>query len=298
MNQTLITFGALAAAVLTISAQHEPDPRRTGQHAVNAQPVLTAARVALGGETRLSGVKTFTATGRTRQLQGNNLVPIEFEVSCELPDRCVRRDEVPARESGPTTIGFSGDQLIQFPVPPTPPAFAAGPARGAPSAVSAAPPGRGAPAPGPGRIGAPPAPSRVAATKQDFAKLWLGMFASSFASYPIAFTFSGVAEAPQGQAFVLDAKGPENFAARLFLLRDTHLPVMLTWQAAAAGQRGAPPAAPVEHRLYYADYRDLDGMKLPFRLRRAVGTDTVEETTFDGFRINARIDPRVFEIRK
>jgi hypothetical protein len=34
---------------------------------------------------------------------------------------------------------------------------------------------------------------------------------------------------------------------------------------------------------------------LPFRLRRAVGADTTEETTFDRFRINARVDPRRFE---
>ena len=39
-------------------------------------------------------------------------------------------------------------------------------------------------------------------------------------------------------------------------------------------------------------------MQLPFRLRRAVGPETVEETTFDRFRINAKIDPRKFEVRK
>ena len=54
-------------------------------------------------------------------------------------------------------------------------------------------------------------------------------------------------------------------------------------------------ATPVEHRLYFADYRDVDGLRLPFRLRRAIGTETTEETTFDRFRINARIDPRKFE---
>ena len=51
----------------------------------------------------------------------------------------------------------------------------------------------------------------------------------------------------------------------------------------------------VEQRLYFADYRDVDGLQLPFRIRRAVGADTTEETTFDRFRINARIDPRRFE---
>lgn len=54
-------------------------------------------------------------------------------------------------------------------------------------------------------------------------------------------------------------------------------------------------AASVEHRLYFADYRDVDGMRLPFRLRRAIGPETTEETTFERFRINTRIDPRKFE---
>ena len=72
--------------------------------------------------------------------------------------------------------------------------------------------------------------------------------------------------------------------------------------APPAGERGAPPAGqrggpqpPVENRLYFADYRDVDGMQFPFRLRRAVGADTIEETTFDRFKINAKIDPKKFE---
>ena len=83
--------------------------------ATNVAKVLAAAREALGGETRLSAVKTFTATGRTQQVRGNNLVPIEFEIVCELPDRYRRTDEIPAQESGPTSSGFSGDDLIAVP---------------------------------------------------------------------------------------------------------------------------------------------------------------------------------------
>jgi hypothetical protein len=51
-------------------------------------------------------------------------------------------------------------------------------------------------------------------------------------------------------------------------------------------------------RLYFADYRDVDGLQLPFRIRRATGTETTEETTFDRYRINAKIDPRRFDVRK
>jgi hypothetical protein len=57
-------------------------------------------------------------------------------------------------------------------------------------------------------------------------------------------------------------------------------------------------ATPVEHRLYFADYREVDGLRLPFRLRRAIGAETTEETSVDRFRINARIDPRKFEVVK
>jgi hypothetical protein len=59
--------------------------------------------------------------------------------------------------------------------------------------------------------------------------------------------------------------------------------------------RATAQATPVENRLYFADYRDVDGVKFPFRLRRAIGTETTEETTFDRFRVNAKIDPRKFE---
>ena len=254
--------------------------------AVDPSTVLSAAREALGGEKRLSAVKSFTANGRTQQVRGDNLVPIEFEISCELPDKYIRRDEIPAQESGPTTIGFNGDALIQLPVPAPPPA----------------------------RAGVPPpteaqqdAQRRARATtaKQDFVRLTLGMFATSFSGYPLTFTYVGQAEAPQGKADVLEAKGPANFTARLFVYSETHLPIMVSWQGAAApagrgGPAPAPGAAPAgpENRIYYADYRDVDGMKFPFRLRRAVGSDTVEETTFDRFRINAKIDARKFEVQK
>jgi hypothetical protein len=332
----------------------------------DAATVLAQAREALGGEKRLSTVKNFVATGRTRQVRGDNLVPIEFEIACELPDKYVRKDEIPAQESGPTSTGFNAEELIQLPVPVPPPA--------APSR----PPG----AEGAGRTAGPAGPpsqaqldamrnARVATVKQDFVRLTLGMFATSFSSYPVTFTWIGQAEAPQGTADVLDVKGPANFSAKLFVNSQTHLPIMVSWQAPAgrgrgpgpggppgaggppagqaapgAGRGGAPaaapppaapggapaaapppaaaggapggpppaaagggqpapargaaptPAAPVEYRLYYADYRDVDGMQWPFRIRRATGADTTEETTFDRFKINTKIDPKKFEVRK
>ena len=338
----VLLIGTLVAVSLrAVSIPSAQAPAR------DATAILAQAREALGGEKRLSAVKSFVANGRTRQVRGDNLVPIEFEIAVELPDKYVRKDEIPAQESGPTSTGFNGSDLIQLPVPVTP-----------------------SPPPGPAREGGPPAPNpaqleamraaRVATVKQDFVRLTLGMFASSFSSYPLTFTYVGQAEAPQGKADVIEAKAAPNFTARLFVNSETHLPVMVSWQApagrggpgrggpggpggpgagpgpegrggparpgagapapqgaapaqgapppggqqppggapAAGPGRGGPPPAQVEFRIYYADYRDVDGMQWPFRLRRATGADTTEETTFDRFRVNAKIDPKKFEARK
>ena len=309
--------------------------------------MLAAARQALGGDKKLTAVKTVTATGRTRQVRGDNLVPIEFEIFVELPDKYVRKDEIPAQESGPTASGFNGDELLQDPPPPPPPAMPAAPPGAPAGAAAAARPNMSA--------------ARVTTLKQDFTRLALGMFASSFPAYPLTFTYVAEAEAPQGKADVLEGKGPNNFTVRLFISRDTHLPLMVTWTPpappqrgrgpmpgggapgaegarGAAGARGAPgarvrqvqqvrrvpqvrrcrgctgcagcagcagrtgapgaQAGPPENRLYFADYRDVDGLQFPFRLRRAVGADTIEETTFDRFKLNAKIDPKKFEVRK
>ena len=267
-----------------------------------AAGVVAAAREALGGEKKLGAVRTVVASGRTRQVRGDTLVPIEFEIAIELPDKYVRKDEIPAQESAPTSSGFSGDTLLQFPAPAPPPARAGGPPPPTADQLAAA-----------GRM-------RLATVRQDFARLMLGMFAGSSSVYPLTFTYVGKAEAPQGKADVLDVKGPAGpgaLAARLFLNDTTHLPIMITWTAPAPPMRGGPPPggpppaaapgppaaaasqpSPPESRLYFGDYKEVSGMQLPFRLRRALGAETVEEMTFDGYKINSKIDPKKFEVRK
>src|SRR5438874_8066813 len=158
----------------------------------DAAQVLASARDALGGEKKLSAVRTFTATGRTRQLRGNNLVPIEFEINCQLPDKFVRKDEIPAQDSDATVRGFIGDQLIVYP-----------------STLA--------------RTGGPPpqaaAQQRLVTAKQDFARLMLGVFAASFSPYPLTFKYLAEGEAPEGKADILDVAGLANFSARLVVQR-------------------------------------------------------------------------------
>ena len=320
-----------------------------GRQAADPNQILAQAREALGGEKKLSAITSIVATGRTRQVRGESLVPIEFEIAIQLPDKYVRKDEIPAQESGPTSVGFNGDDLIQLPAPAaptmaTPPAPPPGAAAAAPGRAGAAAPGRaGAPSPAAAMEAA--RKSRVASVKQDFAKLTLGMFATSFPVYPLTFTYVGQAEAPQGKADVIDAKAGA-VTLRLFVSNQTHLPLMVSWTTpvtpasiviTAPGQpkpATLPPGAtvvegpampgatasqeekdqyvkdvqalrmktlagakPIQNYIYYADYRDAGGgVQFPFRLRKAIGADTIEETNFDAFKLNAKIDPKKFEV--
>src|SRR6266581_3233460 len=167
------SFTIIAAIAATLSY-------RISDQTLDANQVLTAAREALGGEKNLSAVKTFVATGRTRQIRGNNLVPIEFEINCQLPDEFVRKDEIPAQDTDASVTGFVGDQLILFPAPPP-------------------------------RAGGPPpqavAQQRLSGIKQDFARLMLGVFAGSFPPYPLTFKYLAEGDAPEGKADILDVAG-------------------------------------------------------------------------------------------
>ena len=351
MAPSKLPLGAvLCLACLALGTMASPQSPSVTQAPSDASAVLAATRQALGGDAKLAAIKNFVASGRTRQVRGNNLVPIEFEILCELPDRYVRRDEIPAQESGPTASGFKGDTLIQVPMPPAmppgpmPPGGAKAPAVAAAAAGVKLSGGQGDAPPVPSAPPPDPNAARVTTLKQDFARLTLGMFASSFSSYPLTFTLAGRAEAPQGTADVIDVKGPGTFKLRLFVNSATHLPIMVSWTVPATNvvvgvEGGKPPenvppgaivvqapplppptaskeeqeaytktvqelrkkaletAKPVEHRLYYADYREVDGLRLPFRIRRSIGGETTEETNFDGFKMNTRIDARKFESR-
>ena len=79
--------------------------------------ILADVRQALGGEQKLSAVKTITATGRSARTRPDGTsTEAEFELLVELPDKYMRRDVLMAM--GPTSIyrnaGFNADGLINL----------------------------------------------------------------------------------------------------------------------------------------------------------------------------------------
>jgi hypothetical protein len=307
--------------------------------------VLADAREALGGDKKLDAVKTLSIAGRSlRTNPAGTSTESEFEVAIELPDKYMRRDAVVnmGNMSIYRTSGFNGDGVINE--MDTPPQLAGG---GNVVMFRTIGPGGAVTTTG----GPPPTPEQqetvrravLAASKQDFARLTLGMFVKSFAAYPVTMTAAGQAESPDGKADIVEIKGEGDFVARLFVDSTTHLPLMLSWMArepmvvvrqATAGPGGnvvtfggAPGQAPkanmtpeeretlmkqaaeqakdaearrkiVEYRLFYSDYRTVDGVKLPHKLQRSVDGKPTEEVTFDKVKVNAKVDAKKFAVTK
>jgi hypothetical protein len=57
----------------------------------------------------------------------------------------------------------------------------------------------------------------------------------------------------------------------------------------------APPKL-VEHRLYFAEYRDVDGLLLPHRISRESGGKPVEEWEVKSYKVNPSIKPDRFKV--
>jgi hypothetical protein len=354
MTKTIrwLAMGAVVGAQALLAAQGGDVDR-----------ILAAARQALGGEKKLDAVKSLAIEGRTLRIGPDGTSSeSSFELAVELPDKFMRRDAVV--NMGNMSIyrnsGFNGDGVINE--IDAPPQLAAG--GGNVVMFRSAGPGGATFTSGPGGAsvtGAPQTPEQqeaarramLVAAKQDFARMALGMFASSPAAYPLTMTFAGQAESPDGKADVIDVKGEGEFAARLFIDSASHLPLMLSWMAkepmavvrrvtggpggggtvtlggggavavggAPAGQAARASMTPeerdklvkqleeqqkeaeakrkvVEYRLFYSDYRVVDGISLPHRLQRSIDGKPAEEVTFDKVKVNGKVDAKKFTVTK
>jgi hypothetical protein len=106
----------------------------------------------------------------------------------------------------------------------------------------------------------------------------------------------GTAQAPEGTADVLEVKPANGVPTRLFLDPMTHLPLMITWsgQPSRGGdirRRGAAaPAPPAQGQatlvLHMAEYKAVNGVKLPHLITRGTEDTTQEEIKVKSFKIN------------
>ena len=312
-----------SAFVLTLAAQ----ALVIGQSAEVGR-ILAAMRAALGGDAALSAVKTVSVEGRaTRSRPDGSSSESDFEMAMELPDRFVKREVI--AQLGTTQIsrrnGFNGTEVIDE--VDTPPSIGGG-------RMMVMRPG----GPMPGGEATPEQleaqrKSLLLGARRDFTRFALGMFGAGSASYPVAFTYAGQAESPDGKAHVLDVTATDGFSARLFVDATTHLPLMLTWMdkepvvvrqgrdgpdnmRVVSGGDGHRPTSEdlqrirketeermreaeakrrtVEYRLFYGEYKSVNGVRLPSKIQRMVDGLPTEELWLDRIRINSKLDADTF----
>jgi len=54
----------------------------------------------------------------------------------------------------------------------------------------------------------------------------------------------------------------------------------------------------VEYRVYYTEYQNVGGVKLPFRIQKSVDGKTSEEMVFDTLKLNPKLDAKKFQPSK
>jgi hypothetical protein len=194
------------------------------------------------------------------------------------------------------------------------------------SRVLNTPPGAMIRVPPPPAAGSDAEAQALRSSRADLLRLTLALLLTAPASMPIEFTYAGEAEAPDGKADVIDVKGPGTFAARLFLDKEGHKPLMLTYRGVAPrifvqrlqrgpesgrggvpepgrGGRGdhevetAPAADVVDITCFLDDYRPVDGVLLPHHITRSTDGQPSEELTFKTIKVNPAFKPDTFAIR-
>lgn len=291
---------------------------------------MAQVRKALGGEQKLAAVKALSlratyqremamppvagggratimveggppAGGASPQVSG------EVEVDVELPARYIKVDTSTGFMAMTRTEGFDGDRPFAH--------------------AAAANPGMRITM---DRPTDDPERARLALQRNraELARLLLGLIGSTQSSFPVTYTHAGVAESPDGTADMIDVKGPADFAARLYVDVQSHLPLMLTYMAPeprivmSTRERGAPGAASdreredaarqraeaerrtaeaapqklVEYRIFFSDFRDVGSLSLPHRIARGTAAKTTEEWEVKSYRINPALEADRFKV--
>jgi hypothetical protein len=290
----LVTF-SLTAALAAAAASHAS----TGD-AARADEALKQARAAVGE--KLGAVQSLTARGKYRRVSGERDTSGEREMSFQFPDKYLVADTFAVgglSTSMTTSKGLNGNDAWQG-------------GRGGMMIFG-----------GPGLTEEQKTAMFRRNFQNEWARLALGLLLTTSPSFPVQFTYAGEAEAEDGKADVLDAAGRDNFAARLFLDKQTRLPLMLTYKTKgrrmAVGGGGTVSIRPhmskeeiekmikeqeakmgppqeIEHQIRFSDFRKVSGLTLPHRITQtSEAGDMTEEWEITRYEINPQLKADTFK---
>jgi hypothetical protein len=315
-----ITSGAVALAIAGSGAALVAQDKTAD--------VLGAARKAIGK--KVDTLKTFSIQATVQRNVGPMQMTSDVELLLELPDKYLRSDVMSGPVSGGTTSGFNGNKPLQR---ANMAGMGGGQMvirMAGPGGTSFSTNGTEKLSPeDQERVNQ----SMLRTSRQEISRLMLGWFAMAHPSINATYAYAGEAESPDGKADVIDVKNADGFAARLFIDQATQLPLMITYQAPqprmlTAGAPGSTmvrregaqpmtdeerkkvreeaekqlqdmqkqPPVMADYTLYFDQWLEVEGVKFPHRIRRAMAGATTEEWTVTKVKVNPKIDPKKFTI--
>src|SRR5262245_36304160 len=292
----------LLTILIIAAAASEPFPSMSAQDAAaKAQQLIAQARAALGGDK----LKSLSVTGNYRRTFGQMEMTGEVSYDLLLPDKMMKTETMnPAPSLEITRIEtLNGDDIWEDQQQ-----------HGGGGGIMIF-------RRGPGGPGVDPEKARDMmrqGVRSDFARLAIGWLLTTPSSFPVEYSSAGEAESPDGKADMLDVKGPDGFAMRLFLDQKTHYPLMLTYngkkprvmtQTAAPGaprnpeemekrmkemEAEAAKQPNVEFRIYLSDYREVNGVSIPHKMTSSIEDEVNEELEIKNVKVNPQLKPEKF----
>ena len=293
--------------------------------------IVSATRKALGGEDKITGLKTLTAEGPFRRTMGGR-ADMEGTVTLTLarPDKMKRVEEmqIGGMVGGPTIertsvlagttawddtqnrggMGGGGMRIM----------IADGPR-----------PGGGANAPTPEQLNE----ARVRRMRVSLQRLTAALLADAGTPWVDA----GIAESPDGKADILETKEETGRMLRIFIDQESHLPLMVQYQdpkpmvmfnnraggpggppppppgaGRGPGPGGPPPMSPEEvqkrvedmqrnpppmgtYEMHLSEYKKVDGVMLPHKIDTSLDGEPNEEWTIEKYKVNPQVKADTWE---
>ncbi len=251
--------------------------------------LLAQTRAALGGEAKLNEVKALTASARIRRQTQNQDQSGTISLDFLLPDKFKRTETLSLIAGIEITLvkALNGDQV-----------WTDSHSNASNAQVM---------------VSRPDAANASATQLQDlrseFSRYVLALLMTAPESLAAQFIYAGEAEAPDGRADVLDITGANGFAARLFIDKKTHLPLMMNYRGVSPrnstssssvsgvsredldkiikeAQAKAAARKEAEITLNFSDYRSFSGIYLPRLITKSIGGQTIEEWQSIQYKIN------------
>jgi hypothetical protein len=274
-----------------------------------AQEILKQARQAIGGDEQLQKIQGLQINGQYRRMFGDRQMGGDREISISLPNKYLVEDAMNAGGLSTAMINFrglNGDKAWS------------GNSGGGGGMVF--------------RIGGPGGQASPEQMEEmlrriytaEFSRYLLAIILTPPPSLAVEYKYAGESDVEDVQADVIDVSGPNNFAARVFFDKKSHMPLLLSYRGPKprimtmtrqAGSGSKPedvakaraeaekkmqaegPAAPEEVDFYIrmTDYKKVGGVTLPHKLTFLTENEVSEEFEISKYQLNPQFKADRFE---